>query len=233
MVSRLRTEFPDAEVVDVISARELENRKNFEGIDFIVSTIPLKIKDIPSRQVNPLLSLDDCKGLKELFEKKDQPALENKLSTQTAIHLADLITPETIELGVVAKNWQEVVDRTGASLLKAGTIETHFVQAMKDIILEFGPYMVIWPGAVLLHAPPQGVRRLCMALINLRNPIMFGHPENDPVQIAIILAVTDSHSHITALQELNQLMQDKKARSAIQSTLHKSVVLHWVSRFSK
>ena len=116
LVSRLRTEFPDAEVVDVISARELENRKNFDGIDFIVSTIPLKIKDIPSKQVNPLLNLDDCKDLKELFEKnRIQQPENNSISTQTAIHLSDLVTSNTIELGVVAKNWQEVVDVSGAT----------------------------------------------------------------------------------------------------------------------
>jgi len=233
LVSRLRTEFPDAEVVDVISARELENRKNFDGIDFIVSTIPLKIKDIPSKQVNPLLSLDDCKDLKELFEKNENSTPENNSIIPSTIHLSDLVTSNTIELGVVAKNWQEVVDVSGATLLKAGSVEPIFIQAMKEIILEFGPYMVIWPGTVLLHAPPHGVRHLCMSLLNLRTPVSFGHPNHDPVQIAIVLGAVDNHSHITALQELNQLMQDKKARSAIQSTPHKSVVLHWVSRFSK
>jgi mannitol operon transcriptional antiterminator len=233
LVSRLRTEFPDAEVVDVISARELENRKNFDGIDFIVSTIPLKIKDLPSKQVNPLLSLDDCKDLKELFEKNENSTPENNSINPSTIHLSDLVTSNTIELGVMAKNWQEVVDVSGATLLKAGSVEPIFIQAMKEIILEFGPYMVIWPGTVLLHAPPHGVRHLCMALLNLRTPVYFGHPNHDPVQIAIVLGAVDNHSHITALQELNQLMQDKKARSAIQSTLHKSVVLHWVSRFSK
>jgi mannitol operon transcriptional antiterminator len=232
LVSRLRTEFPDIEVVDVISVLELENRKYFEGIDFIVSTIPLKIKNIPSMHVNPLLGLEDRKGLKELFEKKGNTTSENKLSRPTNAHLSDLITPERIELGVVAENWREVVEKAGASLLEAGAIETHFIQAMKNIILDYGPYMVIWPGAVLLHAPQRGVRRLCMELINLRDPVHFGHPENDPVQVAIVLGAVDSRSHITALLELNQLMQDEIARSAIRNTLHKSVVLHWVSRYS-
>ena len=232
LISRLRTEFPDVEVVEVISTLELENRKYFEGIDFIVSTIPLKIINIPSRQVNPLLGLEDCKGLKELFEKKGNITSENKLSHPSTAHLSDLVTPERIELGVVAENWQEVVEKAGARLLEAGAIETHFIQAMKNIILEYGPYMVIWPGAVLLHAPPRGVRRLCMELINLREPVHFGHPENDPVQVAIVLGAMDSRSHITALLELNQLMQDEKARSAIRNTLHKSVVLHWVSCYS-
>ena len=233
LVSRLRAEFPDVEVVEVVSAHELENRKYFDGIDFIVSTIPLKIKDIPSRQVNPLLGLEDCKRLKELFEKQGDLASEKRLSNPSIIHLSDLVSSETIEVDVIAKNWQEVVEKAGARLKKAGAIETHFIQSMKDVILEFGPYMVIWPGAVLLHAPPSGVRRLCMGLISLRNPVYFGHPVNDPVEIAIVLGAIDNRSHITALLELNQLMQDEKARLAIRNTLYKSVVLHWVSHYSK
>jgi transcriptional antiterminator/mannitol/fructose-specific phosphotransferase system IIA component (Ntr-type) len=232
LVSRLRAEFQDVEVVDVISAHELENRRSFDGIDFIVSTIPLKIKNIPSRQVNPLLGLEDCKRLKELFAGKEFGVSEKKPIYAPTAHLSDLITSDSIELGVVAGDWQAVVDKAGAGLLKAGAVETQFVQAMKNIILEYGPYMVIWPGAVLLHAPPRGVRRLCMQLINLREPVHFGHPDNDPVHVAVVLGAVDGGSHITALLELNQLMQDEKARSAIRDTLHKSVVLHWVSLYS-
>lgn len=232
LVSRLRAEFPDIEVVEIISALELENRKYFEGIDYIVSTIPLRIKNIPSIQVNPLLGLDDCKALKEFFEKKGNISSENKLTHLSTTHLSELITLKSIELDVVAENWQEVVEKAGVRLVEAGDIEAHFIQAMKNIILEFGPYMVIWPGAVLLHASPSGVRRLCMELITLRKPVYFGHPENDPVQIAIVLGAKDSSSHITALLELNRLMQDETARSAIRNTSLKSVVLHWVSRFS-
>ena len=91
---------------------------------------------------------------------------------------------------------------------------------------------LVWPGAALLHAPPRGVRQLCMGLATLREPVHFGHPSNDPVSIAIVLGATDNRTHFTALQELNRMMQDEEARSAIGHTVHKSVVLHWVSRYS-
>ncbi len=232
LVSRLRAEFPEIEVVDVISVLELENRKNFEGIDFIVGTVPIKVKNILSRQVNPLLGVDDIKVLKELFEEKPRPTVGNRLLYLSNIHLSDLLTAETVHLGLVAENWQEVVEKAGAKLVELGAIETRFVNAMKEIILDYGPYMVIWPGVVLLHAPPRGVRRLCMELVNLKTPVPFGHLENDPVKIAIVLGAIDNHSHINALMELNQVMKDEKARSAIGNTLHKSVVLHWISRYS-
>ena len=232
LVSRLRAEFPDIEVVEVISALELEMRKYFENIDFIVSTVPVKIKNVPSMQVNPLLALEDCKALRAMFQEKEKINSDNKVSSRRTAQLSDLLTSETIELGVAADSWQEVVEKAGAKLLALSAIEPQFIRSMKEIILEFGPYMVVWPGAVLLHAPPDGVRQLCMGLISLRQPVCFGHQKNDPVHLAVILGAVDNQAHLTALQALNRMMQDKEARSAIQATLHKSVVLHWISHYS-
>jgi transcriptional antiterminator/mannitol/fructose-specific phosphotransferase system IIA component (Ntr-type) len=232
LVSRLRAEFPDVEVVEVISALGLENRKCFDDIDFIVSTVPVRIKNLPSRRVNPLLGPEECKALREMFQESGIISLENKLSCRQTVQLSDLLTSETIELGVAAENWQEVVEKAGARLVERGAIEPKFIRSMKEIILEFGPYMVVWPGVVLLHAPPDGVRELCMGLISLRQPVCFGHQKNDPVQLAIILGAIDNHSHLTALQMLNRMMHDAEARFAIQATLHKSVILHWISRYS-
>lgn len=232
LVSRLRAEFPDVMVVDVVSALELENRRNFDGIDYIVSTIPVKIRDIPSRQVDPLLGKEDVRRIKDLFEATRNIHDENNLDQSKEIHLSDLITPETIQLRIEAESWQGVVENAGAHLLKTGAIENQFVNAMKHTIQEYGPYMVMWPGTVLLHAPPQGVRRLCMALVTLNKPVHFGHPKNDPVQLAIVLGAVDNRRHITALLELNELMQDKKAVNAIKSTYHRSVILHWIRIYS-
>jgi mannitol/fructose-specific phosphotransferase system IIA component (Ntr-type) len=71
-----------------------------------------------------------------------------------------------------------------------------------------------------------------MGLTSLKRPVYFGHQKNDPVQLAVILGAVNNHCHLTALQALNRMMQDDEARSAIQTTVHKSVVLHWISRYS-
>lgn len=233
LVSRLRAEFPDIEVVDVISVLDLENRKKFDGVDFIVGTAPVKVKNIPSIQVNPLLGIEDVRNLRALFEGSRRVLLDGAAVRPAEIHLSDLITPATIQLGLEAKDWQEVVDKAGGRLVEMGAVEPAFVQNMKDIILEHGPYMVIWPGAVLLHAPPKGVRRLCMLFANLKEPVCFGHPDHDPVKVAVVLGAIDDHTHITALMELNEMMQDANARAVIDRTVHAAAILHWVAQFSK
>ncbi len=231
LVSRLRAEFPDVEVAEVISALELESRRDLDGIDVIVSTIPLNIKNIPHRQVNPLLRLDDCRKLKELLQQQVGVPANACLASGRAL-LSDLLTAQTIDLGVDAGDWRDAVQKSSRRLLQAGVVEKRFVRSLEEIILEYGPYMVIWPGAVLLHAPPDGVRQLGMELITLKKPVFFGHPDNDPVQIAIVLAARDNRLHLTALQQLNRLMQDEEARSAIATTTHRAVVLHWIAQYS-
>jgi mannitol/fructose-specific phosphotransferase system IIA component (Ntr-type) len=231
LVSRLRAEFPDVEVAEVISALELERRRDLDGIDVIVSTIPLKIKNIPHRQVNPLLRLDDCRKLKELLQQKGGVPANTTLRGGTAL-LSDLLTPQTIDLGVEAMDWRDAVQKSARRLLQAGVVEKRFVRSLEEIILEYGPYMVIWPGVVLLHAPPDGVRQLGMELMTLKKPVYFGHPDNDPVQITIVLAARDNRLHVTALQQLNRLMQDEEARSAIATTTHRAVALHWIAQYS-
>jgi mannitol operon transcriptional antiterminator len=229
--SRLRSEFPDVEIAGVISALEFE-RRDSEGIDFIVSTIALRARHVPVIQVSALLTAQDCQRLRSAFERRPPESLGRRMPATTTPHLSSLLTDHRIQLGLSAASWPEVVERAGHCLLHEGAIDRGFIAAMKDVIYENGPYMVIWPGAVLLHARPRGVRQLSMSLVNLRNPVRFGHTEHDPVSIAIVLAAVDGQSHITALQELNNLMQDAAARSAIARTLQKSVVLHWIARYS-
>ncbi len=101
------------------------------------------------------------------------------------------------------------------------------------MIRQHGPYMVAWPGVALLHARPEdGVRRLCMSLVVLRQPVNFGHPENDPVFMAIALGAVDNRSHLRALLELHEMLLDRGTVDEIRTAVHKSKVLHLISGFS-
>jgi len=107
------------------------------------------------------------------------------------------------------------------------------LRAVKDVVSTHGPYMVIWPGIALLHAPPGGgVRRLCMSLVTFERPVSFGHPENDPVDVAIMLGAIDSRSHVPALFQLIALLKDHSAVSELRSAVEKARVLSWIAHYS-
>jgi mannitol operon transcriptional activator len=137
-----------------------------------------------------------------------------------------LITAETIKLNALATNWQQAIEQAGELLHKKHQIDLRYIEAMKDTIITFGPYMVIWPGTVLLHARPEdGVRQLCMSLTTFREPVTFGHAKHDPVVMAFVLGAVDSSSHMPALYELNDLMQNSQLAASLKSAANSQRVV--------
>ena len=134
------------------------------------------------------------------------------------IHLSKLILEETIHAKVQVKTWEEAVQAVGELLLSAGKIKPEYITSMKRVLKEMGPYAVIAPGIVLLHARPEdGVIEPCLGLITLVEPVPFGHPENDPVDLVFALGAVDKHAHITALQQLAELLGDSVKLQEIRS----------------
>lgn len=221
LVSRVRVEFPNVEIAGVLSYLEWKNRLEAPDYDLIVSTIPLQAHDIPVVLASPLLNAQDATNLRtalsptQVVEKLVDKSLEHNKQC-----LKSLIKPDTINLNVMASTWQEAVERAGDPLLKNHLVEHRYIQAMKDTIEKFGPYMVIWEGTVLLHARPEdGVRQLCMGFTTFRYPVEFGHEQNDPVRMAFVLGAVDNCSHMPALYELSDLMRDTGMVQALRSTI--------------
>jgi mannitol/fructose-specific phosphotransferase system IIA component (Ntr-type) len=125
------------------------------------------------------------------------------------MQLRGMLTEETVRARISAASWEEAVQAVGGLLVSAHAIEERYVEAMKRVLREMGPYAVIAPGIVLLHARPEdGVCRPCLGLITLATPVPFGHRENDPVDLVIALGAVDHEAHVAALQELALLLSD-------------------------
>jgi mannitol/fructose-specific phosphotransferase system IIA component (Ntr-type) len=139
-------------------------------------------------------------------------------SANRTLRLASLLTDETVRARVHVVSWQEAVERVGELLVGSGAVETRYIEAMKLVLSEMGPYAVIAPGIALLHARPEdGVRRPCLALMTLATPVPFGHSQNDPVDLVVALGAVDKQAHMVALQELARLLMDQPTLERIRS----------------
>jgi PTS system ascorbate-specific IIA component len=128
---------------------------------------------------------------------------------------------ENIGLRFEADHWKEVVEEAGKLLLKSKNIEPRYIEAMKELISQEGPYMVVAPGLVLLHARPEdGALSECISLVTLAKPINFGHSENDPVDIAIAFAAHKNERHIQMLSEVARLLQDETRLTRLREAEH-------------
>lgn len=127
------------------------------------------------------------------------------------------LTKDRIRLKIRVVDWKDLVDQVGKIMLDLGDIEPGYINAMKRIIEELGPYAVIAPGVVLLHArPEEGVRKISLVMVTLEEGVYFGS-KNDPVKLAIGLGATDHVSHIELLRDVSLFLQNKEILSKIYS----------------
>jgi mannitol/fructose-specific phosphotransferase system IIA component (Ntr-type) len=206
--------------------------------ELVIATTQISASSAPVVLVNPLLPPEDVAQLEKFMRPSRDlayPSSEIPPSRYQSkkVRFKNLLDSKTIQCKVEANSWEEVVDIATQQLYRMHKIEHRYVISIKEIIRKSGPYMVIWPGVVLLHALPEdGVRELCMSLTTLRRPVYFGHESHDPVEIAIVLGTIDKTSHLPALFDLNELIQNPNAKENLTSTFHKSRILNVVSNFN-
>lgn len=144
--------------------------------------------------------------------------------------LKSMISMERIKVNVEAKDWKESIDKVGELMVNTQCVFPSYVEAMKKVAQNLGPYIVITPGVAFPHARPEdGVIKPCFAIITLKEPINFGNPENDPVKIVIGFAAIDNLQHIEALKTLvdilsNRELIEKMMNSATEEELYRYLI---------
>jgi PTS system ascorbate-specific IIA component len=123
--------------------------------------------------------------------------------------LSNLLNKEVIKLNIKCRDWKDAIRRGSELLINKGFIEARYTEAILNSFEKFGAYMVIAPGMVLSHArPEEGVKKLSMSLITLKDPIEFGSEINDPVKLVITLAAIDGEAHMKAIKKLMELIMN-------------------------
>ncbi|WP_314067353.1 BglG family transcription antiterminator [uncultured Vagococcus sp.] len=119
---------------------------------------------------------------------------------------------EVLNEALIAVN-QPITDKEGAVrkcgqlLFQQDLVEETYIDAMIDNLRENGNYIVIAPGIAMPHARPEyGAKDIGFSLVTLAEPVVFGHPTNDPVQIIFGLCAVDHQSHLQALSELVDIL---------------------------
>jgi len=144
----------------------------------------------------------------------------------TTPELADVLTEDTIMVKVSVSNWKEAIRKAGELLVKTGSVEPRYINEMIKFCEKHNAYIVIAPGIALPHARPgDGVKKICISIITLKEPVKFGHPQNDPVDIVIALAAVDDQSHIKVLKQLAEILMDQKNLNNIRKARTKKEIL--------
>ncbi len=103
--------------------------------------------------------------------------------------LQKILETDTALLNTDAKNWEDAVHRGCEVLREKGFVTADYYEGILNSTMEYGPYYVFLPHFAMPHARPEdGVLRTGFCLLTLKEGVPFGVPENDPVDILVILA---------------------------------------------
>lgn len=145
--------------------------------------------------------------------------------------LSELLTKDTIQISNEVNNWQDAIRLASSPLLQQHKIEKRYIEAMIHSIEEHGPYVVLTPKVAIPHArPTEGVKELSMSLLSLQNPVQFG--PDKPVYLIIILAAIDDASHLQALVDLTQVLQEPIQIDSIIACKHPEDIVEKIKQYA-
>lgn len=131
----------------------------------------------------------------------------------------DFLNETTIQLQKKATDRDDAIKIAARPLVEAGVITEGYITQMIDAVTEMGPYMVLMPGVALAHGrPSENVMQDGMSLLTLSDPVVFGHPQNDPVSIIFVLAAKETGCHLQALKDISKLLVNEEFMSELHTT---------------
>ncbi|OAB38249.1 hypothetical protein PMSD_07755 [Paenibacillus macquariensis subsp. defensor] len=206
----LRTQKPLIIVQPILTS--MDKAKIIQEVDFILhGTKSLK------PQANRLMQV-----IKSFAEVHDEEGLHNAINdilngnTLDNIGrykpvLKELLTSDMIQFKEGVDNWEQAIRIAAQPLLDTNAIGLGYVDAMIHNVNTLGAYIVLAPKVAVPHARPrEGVAKLGMSLLKLDRSVSFA--DNDPekdVNIVIVLAAIDNESHLKALTQLMELLEEE------------------------
>ncbi|WP_434643809.1 BglG family transcription antiterminator [Thermoanaerobacterium thermosaccharolyticum] len=129
--TRIRRAFPDWEIVDILSVSMLKER-NMDDIDFIVSTVPIDIKEKPYILVSTFLNDQDIQNISKLLVEKPVKTDRKQIGT---LYINQYLTEENIYFN---NQHDEVVEQLNKKYQT--NINFHEISLGDDIKVEIGFY---------------------------------------------------------------------------------------------
>lgn len=198
--------------IPIIKVSPFINNKDIKVLDGFMHRKKQNIKIDEQnfiKEISQYCEIIDQSGFIDVLKKKFMLEFTNKTWKGNVLMLRDVIAQGMIEVDFDAKNWEEAVRESGRLLMIGGCIDQSYVESMVNTVKTIGTYIVISKGIALPHSRSgEGAHKVGISMLRLAKPVVFGHPENDPVDLIFGLSSVDNTSHLTALQDLATMLID-------------------------
>lgn len=212
-LSKNQEKIPTLKVNSILTSDDLNNIDKFFQMNNIATTANFQteyksVMDVISdyTQIKDNSALES--GIKQvLLDRKRHRKIKEEGRPKPL--LSELLTKNTINFSDKDLNWQDAIKLSAKPLLDAGNISQEYIKAIIENVNQNGPYINIGPEIALAHArPDQGVKKLGMSLLLLNHDINLVDDKHR-IRLIIVLATSDSNSHLKALSELAQILGNK------------------------
>lgn len=123
------------------------------------------------------------------------------------------MNPAMILTDLEAASADEVLEKVGDAVIRAGYAKESYVQALKDREKDYPTGLdVDGIGVAIPHTSVEHVLKSGVAIATLKEPVTFVQmgtdDETTEVEVVFMLAVTDPSGHIDELQQILAILQD-------------------------
>ncbi|WP_318362813.1 PTS sugar transporter subunit IIA [Enterobacter sp.] len=138
----------------------------------------------------------------------------------------------TIQCRERVDDWQQALAICAQPLLDAGVITADYLPAIIRQQHTLGAYYVLAPGLAMPHArPEEGALAHGLSLLKLQRGVSFNAGEFDPVNLIIMLAATDKHSHIEMIATLAELFSSEQDMAQLHQATTREEIKNIIQRF--
>ncbi|WP_024614896.1 BglG family transcription antiterminator [Clostridium sp. Ade.TY] len=208
--ARINAMLPEVEISSICRMRDLDNVLKSQEIDFIVSTIPIKVDDYKVIKVNPILDSTDAEKIKnEIYNKRYEKNCKYLIDAVKGKSKADIekLFPEKFtKFNLEINDWKEAIEVAAEPLLKEKKINKNYTTEIINVVETLGNYMVFIPKIAFVHATPDNVLENSMSLLTLKSELKFGSNNKVPVKAIVVLANKNQNMNLVNL--INILTKD-------------------------
>lgn len=196
--------------------------------------------EVEGKQMNGLFDIiqkyvhhDQIEQLKQdVFQYLRQGNIIVKVEEQKQLRIFDVLKTEYISVLNDEINWRNSIQIASQPLLENNYIRDKYIDAMIELIDDYGPYIVLQNKVAIAHAnPDKGANMLGLSLlINQRN-IVFEDEVN--VQFLFVLSNPDQEKHLHLLRDIMLLSANASVLQELLQCNETDKILEQLKRFSE
>ncbi len=135
---------------------------------------------------------------------------------------------ENIQMVERVKHWRQAVELAIKPLVSLNLVQTKYKESILKQMEKDGTSFLIAPYVVMPHGRPEdGVTNNSLSVLFTKEPF-FLENSDAPIKLVIVVAATDSKSHLQILQKVsNRLLDKTKFQNLLSSECESTFFTNW------